>query len=75
VSNEIDVAAIERRTHPTQGFGWGTKYIVDIAEPSLYCGDRGLGNYRVEEISEPASSWAIELLIQEIPVTRIDDRK
>jgi hypothetical protein len=25
VSNEIDVAAIERKTHPTQGFGWGTK--------------------------------------------------
>jgi len=24
-SNEIEVAAIERKTHPTQGFGWGTK--------------------------------------------------
>ena len=26
VSNEIDVAATERKTHPTQGFGWGTKW-------------------------------------------------
>jgi hypothetical protein len=25
VSNDIEVAAIERKTHPTQGFGWGTK--------------------------------------------------